>query len=97
LLNFYVNIYIFIVRWNAACMIQRNFRVTLRRIIENDDNKNNNSLKQRGKKMIEKLRSKMQKNRSVYNDRIEACTIITVFLQQIEKQVFKSALRLYIK
>jgi len=79
-------------------MIQRNFRVTLRRIIENDDdNNNNNSLKQRGKKMIEKLRSKMQKNRSVYNDRIEACTIITVFLQQIEKQVFKSALRLYIK
>lgn len=108
----YLHIYIHIpltfnvFRWNAACMIQRNFRVRLRRIMENNNNSinlhiynSNSSYMQKGKIMMKKLKNSMQNSikRSIYLDRLEACTMITDFLVKMKKQVFKSALRLYIR
>lgn len=59
----------------------------------------NSSYMQRGKMMMKKLRNSMQNSvkRSIYLDRLEACTIITDFLLKTKKQVFKSALRLYVR
>lgn len=75
--------------------------------MENNNNNNvnlhiynsNSSYMQKGKIMMKKLKNSMQNSikRSIYLDRLEACTMITDFLVKMKKQVFKSALRLYIR
>jgi hypothetical protein len=59
----------------------------------------NSSYMQRGKMMMKTLRKNMQNpmKQSIYLNRLEACTIIIGFLLQIKKQIFKSALRLYVR
>ena len=93
--------FFYVFRWNAACMIQRNFRVRLRRIMENDNNINlhiynsNSSYIQKGKIMMKKLRNSMQNSikGSIYLDRLEACTMITDFLVKMKKQVKREYVR----
>lgn len=107
-MHIYAHNLIYVFRWNAACMIQRNFIAMLRQKMENNTNNlgdnlliynSNSSYMQRGKMMMKTLRKNMQNSmkKSIYLDRLEACAIIIDFLLQIKKQSFKSALRLYVR